>query len=175
MSASSGFVFIADDARLNVNSFHLCRSETLLLLALRGQGCGGHRCEPIRGLCRRAGGRRAGATETNQSLLMSTPILDPSLAADRWSRAKCAASSPDWLRVESGEYAGSGPSPFRPPRPTCRPSRGLSTTSLRASSKGVRQKESPSRLRRGNFDGCRRFSSETATGSSQKWHERFNR
>jgi hypothetical protein len=47
---------IADDARLNVNSFHLCRSETLLLLALPGQGCGGQWCGPFRGLCRRAGG-----------------------------------------------------------------------------------------------------------------------
>ena len=35
---------IADDDRLNVNSFHLCPSEILLLLGLRRQGCGGDWC-----------------------------------------------------------------------------------------------------------------------------------
>ena len=35
---------IADDDRLNVNNFHLCPRETLLLLGLRRQGCGGDWC-----------------------------------------------------------------------------------------------------------------------------------
>jgi hypothetical protein len=87
---------------------------------------------------------------------MSTPILDPSLPAD---------NSP----LSSGEMRGQFQAiqnNFDDLR--ARLIKGRST-------KGVRQKESPSRLRRGNFDGCRRFSSETATDSSQKWHERFNR
>ncbi len=49
---------IANNARLNVNSFHLCRSETLLLPALPGQGCGGDTGAGRFAAC--AGGRAEG-------------------------------------------------------------------------------------------------------------------
>ena len=47
---------IAYDACLNVNGFHLCSTEKLFLLALRGQGSRGGWCGLFRGFCRRAGG-----------------------------------------------------------------------------------------------------------------------
>jgi hypothetical protein len=40
------------------------------------------RCGPIRGLSGGAGGVEQGRRKTNQSLLVSTPILDPNLPAD---------------------------------------------------------------------------------------------
>jgi hypothetical protein len=51
---------------------------------------------PIRGLCGGAGGRRKGGT--NQSLLMSTPILDPNLPADNAPLVAGAAFLIPWVR-----------------------------------------------------------------------------
>ena len=68
------------EAQYATNSFILDASGPAPLTPSVEQVCRG----PFRGLCRRAGGGvEEGRRKTNQRLLMSTPVLDPSLPAAR--------------------------------------------------------------------------------------------
>jgi hypothetical protein len=91
---------IADDAGLDVNSFHLCRSETLLLLVLRGQGW----ADTGKGrFAAWAGGRSTGATENKPKIAYVRPdtrsqLTGRSLTVGLGRNARLVPGHPEPLR-----------------------------------------------------------------------------